>query len=190
VEKLLAGLRANRLAASGLVDGGERRPLTGEEWHDFLIEVLSDQKAFQSIFPIRGLKPGSYFVAVRSLGMIPGEAVRLRIGRAMGALPSRKLVYHRFIERVLVAGNDLVREFPGTDKLSSMKTSQQIRVLMNGHRLGPEHGHHKSKVVEDIIRLFKSYGLLIRSNDTLAKAVRREYDGRRIASKLPLGSTF
>ena len=83
---LLAGLRANRLAASGLVDGGERRPLTGEEWHDFLIEVLSDQKAFQSIFPIRGLKPGSYFVAVRSLGMIPGEAVRLRIGRAMGEL--------------------------------------------------------------------------------------------------------
>jgi hypothetical protein len=94
---------------------------------------------------------------------------------------------YRFIERVLVVGNDLVREFPGTDKLSSMKTSQQIRVLMNGHRLGPEHGHHKSKVVEDIIRLFKSYGLLIRSNDTLAKAVRREYDGRRIASKLPLG---
>ena len=189
VEKLLAGLRTSRLAASGLVDGGERRPLTGEGWHDFLIEVLSDQKAFRSIFPMRGLKQGSYFVAVRSLGMAPAEAVRYRIGRPIVLFPSRKLVYHRFIESVLVVGSDLLREFPGTDELSGMKTSEQICVLMNGHRLGPQHGHHKSKVVEDIIRLFKSYGLLIRSNDTLAKAVRREYDRRRIASKLPLGST-
>lgn len=56
---------------------------------------------------------------------------------------------HRFVESALVAGVDLLREFPGGDELSGMKTSEQICVLMDRHRLSPEHGHHKSKVMED-----------------------------------------
>jgi hypothetical protein len=180
VEELLAGLRASRLAATGLVDAGERRPMTGVEWHDYSIEVVTDQQAMQSIFRMHVLKQGSYMVVVRSLGMAPAEVVRNRIGRPVAPLPSRKLVFHRFVESVLIAGNDLLREFPNDDEITGMKTSKQIWFLMDRHRLGPKNGHHQSKVVEDMFSLFKAHDLPILSKDTFAKAVRREY--RRRAS--------
>jgi hypothetical protein len=189
VEELHAGLRASRLAATGLVDGGERRVLTGLEWHDYSIEVVTDQKAMQSIFSMCVLKQASHTIVVRSLKMAPAEVVRNRIGRPMAIFPSRRLVFHRFVESVLITGNDLLRQFPGGDELIGMKTSEQIRFLMDRYGLGPEHGHHKSMVVEDMFKLFKSHQLPILNKDTLARAVRREYDRRRSPGKLAVSSS-
>jgi len=183
LQELLERLRDGRLTASGLVDGGERRQLDSAEWYDYSIFVLSNQKEFREIFPMRVLKSGSHHVVVRSRSVHPAEAVKNRIGKAIAVLPSRKLVCHRFIEDVLVAGKDLQRELPNIPELRGMKMSEQVRILMDRHRLGPNHNHHTSKVMEDMKKLFDSHKLPILKKGTLERTVRREYDRQKARGK-------
>ena len=140
IEELHNALKIGGVLASGCVDGGDRRTISGEEWHDYSLKLHYATFAGVGFMGTRGTP----IIEVLSVRSFPAAALKYHAYPSGIRIPSAdskdgQLGYHRVITDVLLPRGQIMQHwFQGPDQdLITERALQQNSSDRRGDRKRP-----------------------------------------------------
>lgn len=181
-------LKAGTIAASGCVDGGERRAISPAEWHDYRL-TLEHAMFLDHYYPGSS---GMSVIAVLSTRSFPAGALKYHGHKSKVQIPSAQSAggepgYHRVIDDVRLQRADVVQQWPPSGRAlppngpaalparSRPKFEGALRAIAEIYPGGlpDQAAEPNSKLCRRVGEKLKAAGLPEVSDDTILRAAGR-----------------
>jgi hypothetical protein len=154
VEELHNALKTGEIIGSGCVDGGERRTISGEEWHDYSLKLHA---VFTGAHFIGSL--GTRVIDVLSVRSFPAAALKYHGYPSGIQIPSPhsnegEVGYHRVITDVMLPRRQIIQRWPqGRDDHLITEPALQPDI---GHRRGDRKRPDRERAQSAINEVYSS----------------------------------